>query len=240
MSNERKLQSETLGQLALALSKAQGQIKGAVKENRNNYGSLYADMESMQEAARTPLSENELAIVQLLDNEEEKVVVFTYLLHSSGEYLGSKFTIIPSRRAKKEEGVDVILSRDGQSIKAAVTNARTITFAAIINLAQVDARVDAREDKNIQNTKPGSEPHIIYSHEFIGPPNEEKEILLKQKIKEKLDEMYPDSEIQRKYISSLTEGQLDSFTSYARLEISFLSRMLNLIQKDYNEFKKGH
>lgn len=80
--------SETLGKLAEALSKAQGQMKPAKKDSINpHFKSHYADLASCWAAIREPLASNGLALVQTLETDPSGVTVETTLLHSSGEFL---------------------------------------------------------------------------------------------------------------------------------------------------------
>src|SRR3972149_5942258 len=98
--------SETIGKLAEALSKAQGELKGATKDSSNPYfKSRYADLSSVWEACRIPLSTNGLAVIQtcstlhegslpIIDEDSAldiavhiRVAVETMLVHSSGEWV---------------------------------------------------------------------------------------------------------------------------------------------------------
>ena len=55
--------SETIGKLAAALAKAQAEIRGAKKDADNPFfKSTYADLASVWDACREPLSKNELAV----------------------------------------------------------------------------------------------------------------------------------------------------------------------------------
>ena len=57
------LKSDTIGELATALAKAQGAIKHAVKDSTNpHFKSSYADLASVWEACRQPLSDNGLSV----------------------------------------------------------------------------------------------------------------------------------------------------------------------------------
>lgn len=93
--------SETIGALALALSKAQGMIKAAIKDTSNPFfKSAYADLAS-EEAVRKYLSMNELAVIQTADNDENKISVTTLLVHNSGEWIENTAAIImDAQRAK--------------------------------------------------------------------------------------------------------------------------------------------
>src|SRR3989304_9148348 len=89
--------SEAIGKLAEALSKAQGMMKGAVKDSENPFfKSAYADLASVWDACREPLSKNGLSVTQttrIADNGEP--VIITTLLHSSGEWMSGELHFQP-------------------------------------------------------------------------------------------------------------------------------------------------
>ena len=101
------------GELAKSLAKAQGQIKGAVKDSDNPFfKSKYADLASVWDACRGPLAENGLSVVQLpgqtlILDSGALVEVQTMLLHESGEWIGETLQIpvkelLTSRCSKHE------------------------------------------------------------------------------------------------------------------------------------------
>lgn len=80
--------SASIGKLSAALAKAQGQMSGAAKDSSNpHFNARYADLASIWEACRGPLSQNELAVIQLPKTDGAKVYVTTILSHSSGEFI---------------------------------------------------------------------------------------------------------------------------------------------------------
>lgn len=82
------MESETLGKLGEALAKAQGAMDAAAKDSVNpHFRSKYADLASIREAIRVPLSVNGLAFFQRTTSTPEGVTVETTLLHSSGEFI---------------------------------------------------------------------------------------------------------------------------------------------------------
>ena len=87
--------SESLDQLATALAKAQGQLEGAKKGSENpHFRSKYADLASVVDALRGPLSENGLAYLQLpYDCDGDRVGMTTLLLHTSGQWIASTFSL---------------------------------------------------------------------------------------------------------------------------------------------------
>ena len=118
--------SETIGQLALALSKAQGQMKFAAKDANNPFfKSKYADLASVIEAIKVPLSANGIAFVQATDFEDSAVIVETILLHESGEWISGKLRMQPTKN-------------DPQGVGSAVTYAKRYGLQAIAGVPSDD------------------------------------------------------------------------------------------------------
>lgn len=81
--------SENIGNLATALSKAQGELKPASKDATNPFlKNKFADLGSVIEAVRATLAKYELSFVQIPVTSGDTVGVETILMHSSGEWLG--------------------------------------------------------------------------------------------------------------------------------------------------------
>lgn len=118
--------SATIGALAAALAKAQKHIKGALKDSTNPfYKSSYADLASVQDAIRDPLSDNELAVIQGASSEAARVTVTTLIAHSSGEWISSSL----SATAKDESP---------QSLGSCVSYLRRYGISSLVGVAQVD------------------------------------------------------------------------------------------------------
>jgi len=65
------MRSETTGALAAALAKAQRAMEGAKKDGWNSfYKSKYAELASVWDACREPLTANGLAVVQTTNADE--------------------------------------------------------------------------------------------------------------------------------------------------------------------------
>lgn len=81
--------SESIGNLALALAKAQGGMANGAKA-KSGYGYKYMELGSLIDIARPELTKNEIAVYQsheLINKKNASVVTHTYLLHSSGEWI---------------------------------------------------------------------------------------------------------------------------------------------------------
>jgi len=118
--------SESIAELAKALAKAQGEITGAIKDADNPcFNSRYADLASVWDACRLPLSRNGLSVVQMPEVLEIGIAVETMLLHASGEFISSTITMRP-------------MKPDPQGIGSCVTYARRYALSAMVGIAPED------------------------------------------------------------------------------------------------------
>lgn len=124
----QQLMSEQINELALALSKAQATIEN-VSKDKQAYGYKYADLASCLEAVKKPLSDNGLAVSQLVSTDGEKQMLITMLVHSSGQWLKSVLSI---------ESVVMKQCNSLQQIGAGITYARRYALSAIVGLTQDD------------------------------------------------------------------------------------------------------
>lgn len=121
------MQSETIGALAAALAKAQGQIRPAPMDRDNPFfKSRYATLTSLWESARAALAANGLAVTQATDLDNAgNIVLITTLMHSSGEWVGSVYPVWPA-------------DKKPQTIGSAITYARRYAFGALVGLSSDD------------------------------------------------------------------------------------------------------
>lgn len=148
------MKSDSIAALAAALAKAQSQIHGAIKDSTNPFfNSRYADLASVWEACRGPLTANGLAIVQtpsatfsgdahieqVTGKSGEKrsvlrslatVTVVTALVHSSGEFIAGDVSAL-------------VASSDPQAIGSAITYLRRYGLAAMVGVPQIDDDAEA-------------------------------------------------------------------------------------------------
>jgi len=118
--------SETIGELATALAKAQGQIEAATKGSINPaFKSKYADINALRDVIREPLATNDLSILQFPRTSDNRVEVETMILHKSGEFM-SEILSMPVGKP------------DAHGIGSALTYARRYGMSAILNLAADD------------------------------------------------------------------------------------------------------
>lgn len=119
--------SENINELALALSKAQASMNNAKKDSKNPFfKSSYADLASVWDAAREPLSSNELAIMQTtIPSDKDEVIVETILAHSSGQWISSVLALPVSKA-------------DSQGYGSALTYARRYGLSSMVGVAPAE------------------------------------------------------------------------------------------------------
>jgi hypothetical protein len=125
-------------------SKAQSTIENVPKD-KQAYGYKYADLASCLDAIKKPLGNNGLSISQLVSQEGEKHVLITMLLHESGQWLKSMFSI---------ENVVMKQCNSLQQLGAGITYARRYALSAMIGLTQEDDDAQGLgKDKHKEETK---------------------------------------------------------------------------------------
>lgn len=132
-------------ELFTALSRAQAQIRGALKDSSNpHFKSRYADLESVWDAARKPLTDHGLSVIQEPGFEAPNLVTLTTILcHESGECRESK------------SGV-TLAKVDAQTVGSAITYLRRYALAAVVGIAPSDDDGNAASAK--ADPKPAAPP----------------------------------------------------------------------------------
>lgn len=139
---ETQEMSPTIGKLAAALCDAQAMLKPA-KENAVNpfFKSKYADLASIWEACKEPFRACELSVAQTFEKGAEEVVIVTYLLHSSGEWLKGSLPIKPK-------------TNDPQGIGSAITYGRRYALAAMVGVCPADDDAESAMGRTEPPKKP--------------------------------------------------------------------------------------
>ena len=128
-------QSESIANLAKALSIVQGKLTYATKDSANPFfKSKYADLESVWDSCRSLLSENGLSVIQMPGNYfEGRMWLVTRLCHASGEWIEQEMSF-PVGKSDNQGVVRV----DAHSCMAAITYMRRGALAAFIGIVQAD------------------------------------------------------------------------------------------------------
>lgn len=129
-------QSETIGKISEALSKAQGSIKHATFDSTNpHFKSKYASLSAVMDSCKQPLSDNGIAIIQGASVVEKRLLISTMLAHTSGEWI--------------RDSLSIALEKDtAQGIGSAITYGRRYALSAIVGIV-----ADEDDDGNAASTR---------------------------------------------------------------------------------------
>lgn len=132
--------SPEVNELATAMAKAQSAIKGAVKDSANPFfKSTYADLDSVWDACREPLTSNGLAIVQSPRSDGAVVYVDTMLLHSSGQWIRGSLSV----RAKDESP---------QAVGSCITYLRRYALQSFAGVAPEDDDAEGATERQRESS----------------------------------------------------------------------------------------
>lgn len=142
-------QSESIANLAKALSIVQGKLTYAVKDSANPFfKSKYADLESVWDACRSLLADNNLCVIQMPGNYfEGRMWLITKLCHSSGEWIEQEMSV-------------PVAKQDAHGCLGAVTYMRRASLLAFIGIVQADDDGNTASNKVVENVKSISKPVV--------------------------------------------------------------------------------
>lgn len=118
--------STEIAELSSALSNAQGAM-GSAKKGADNpfFKSKYADLSEVIKAIKEPFADNGLSYTQFPVMDDESAGVITVLMHSSGQYMRSVYTL-------------PLVKRDAQSVGSCITYARRYALQSIAGIPAAD------------------------------------------------------------------------------------------------------
>jgi hypothetical protein len=137
--------SEQINELAAALSKAQGAMEAAKKDESNPYfKSKYADLAGVIEVSQKPLADNGLSLIQGGGWVEgtKTVKLTTRLMHSSGQWI--------------EDDISVEVEKPtSQAVGSAITYCRRYSMQAFIRVAAEDDDAEGAEGRGAKSAGTG-------------------------------------------------------------------------------------
>lgn len=158
-----------VSELAKALAKAQGTFPVIPKNKTTKvrtksgaeYSYNYADLPSILDLTRKPLSENGLAVAQMTVVHEGAMLLVTRLLHSSGEYIEASYPL-PIGAAAQDMG-------------SAITYARRYTLCPLLGIApEDDDDGKAAQENDVRPSAPPPSNKVIPGFGKQPKPKEEK------------------------------------------------------------------
>jgi hypothetical protein len=115
--------STSIKEISSALAKAQGQIKPAIFDSVNpHFKSKYASLSAIMDAAKKPLSDNGLAVVQSIEKGTDGLLVVTTIMHQSGEFIS-------------DSGLPLMLDKNNmQGLGSAITYAKRYSISSMLGI----------------------------------------------------------------------------------------------------------
>ena len=134
-------QSESIANLAKALSIVQGKLTYATKDSANPFfKSRYADLESVWDSCRSLLAENGLAVMQFPGEYFDGTMSLTTVLsHSSGEWISKEMSL-------------PVTKPDAQGAGSALTYMRRYALAAVVGVVQADDDGNAASSPQVKQS----------------------------------------------------------------------------------------
>lgn len=218
--------SEDLNELFGALSKAQGQITGAMKDAKNPFfKSNYTTLDGCWDCARKPLSDNGLSVIQTFVENDGKIYLKTILGHASGQFISSK-------------AVFNLTKNDPQTFGSVSTYLRRYSFCAIVGITSGnddDGEHAMQSYREHVNQSPKVEPAIPKVESAPPMGVDEFVDLLRKKTQNSYDFRFMD-----KYLSELeqTSGVKPIKVMMQALLPSNTERFCNSWQKWYLELSQ--
>jgi hypothetical protein len=140
------IKSESIANLAKALSIVQGKLTYAAKDSANPFfKSKYADLESVWDSCRTLLSDNGLSVIQFPGEYFDGTMSLTTILtHASGEYISKEMSV-------------PVTKPDAQGAGSALSYMRRYSLAAVVGVVSANQEDD---DGNAASNKTVNQPVV--------------------------------------------------------------------------------
>ena len=151
--------SPSIDKLSAALAKAQGQMGFAAKDSVNpHFKSKYADLASLWDASREPLTANGLSVIQLPHGDSDKVKLGYLLAHASGQFIGSTgLGLTPQQKTP-------------QAVGSCITYGRRYTQAGLTGMTQDDDDGNAASGKHVATPAPApGKPNAVEPPRKVDP-----------------------------------------------------------------------
>jgi hypothetical protein len=136
------MKSETIGKLAEALSKAQGEMPDAEKTGENPFfkkngkPTKYATLSDVLKVAKPTLAKHGLSFVQFIEDE---IYLSTLLLHISGEWISGRMKLLLDKATMQSQG-------------SALSYARRYSLTSLLGIADEDDDGNEASGKKINGS----------------------------------------------------------------------------------------
>ncbi|UVI31187.1 ERF family protein [Paenibacillus spongiae] len=116
--------SPTIGNIAMALVKFNGEVETITKDAKNpHFKNKYASLDNIIEEIRPVLSKHGITVMQIPSGDGETVSMKTMLLHESGEWMESEPLVMRP------------VKNDPQGVGSCITYARRYSLCSMLSLS---------------------------------------------------------------------------------------------------------
>ena len=153
------IKSESIKELATALSKFQNEVQDPAKNSDNPFfKSKYVELDDLLASVRPVLTQNGLSILQEPSSDGTNVTIKTILLHNSGEYI--EFEALALKPVKS----------DPQGLGSAITYGRRYALSSILGVAwNTDDDGNKASGRGEHSKKDGPDPRAQQSTQKAAP-----------------------------------------------------------------------
>lgn len=217
--------SESLNEIAEALSNFQAEVKQPKKDKDNPFfRSKYVPLESIVSVIAQPLKNNGLSYFQSIGTNGENVTVTTLVMHKSGQFIESDPVEAPALQTRKDGGKEY----NAQGVGSGSTYLRRYSLAAALGIASEDDDDGNSVSGNNQNTsKPQAKPQTQPKN------NEEADNKIRADIRIKWQALTGSLDGMDEWIKE----QLDKGTSLKTMQAAINKRALDKAQEEKNNAK---
>ena len=153
--------SENVSNLFEAFCKAQSEIGHVEKDKTVDFFAKgrrvnfrYTSLDALIVAIKKPFKDNNLAFMQIPINSGSGITVGTRIMHSSGEYMASSFSL----QSK---------STDPKDIASVITFASRYSLKSMVGIAGDDLDLDSLAEAQASNSYDGSEPDKMWLRDIL-------------------------------------------------------------------------
>lgn len=154
--------SESIDGIASAMTKALGDMIDVVKTqtaNAGQYGYTYATLADVLSMARPVLAKHGLCVTQAAESTTTEVVIYTTLLHSSGQFLSAHPLRLP-------------IGKTPQSVGSAISYGKRYSLMAVLGLATEDDDGQSAASSPVVRSQPRSTPERVSTSPTHRTPEE--------------------------------------------------------------------
>ncbi len=154
--------SESIDGIASAMSKALGDMTDVVKTqtaNAGQYGYTYATLADVLGMARPVLAKHGLCVTQAAESTAVEVVIYTTVLHSSGQFLSAHPLRLP-------------IGKTPQSVGSAISYGKRYAIMAVLGLATDDDDGQSAASASLGRSQSRSQPERASTAPVYRTPEE--------------------------------------------------------------------